>query len=138
MSLNKLTILFRGIAFAVDTLISTAIAMLIVKIAVGELLLSYNYSVMFLGLSLLSLRDIFGRSVGKHLLGLNIVNATGSMQTRWYQRLLKNITTPLSIIEIFLVVIRKDHKRIGDKIAKTETQLNENSSALSLFHYFVK
>ena len=76
MSLNKLTILFRGIAFAVDTLISTAIAMLIVKIAMGELLLSYNYSVMFLGLSLLSLRDIFGRSVGKHLLGLNIANAT--------------------------------------------------------------
>ena len=138
MCFNKLNVLFRGVAFAIDSVISTSLAMFVVALLMGEVSLGHNYLIIGIGISLLIIRDFFGKSVGKYLLGIDVLDAKSGTKAKWNQRLLKNITAPLSIIEIFMVVLRNDHKRIGDMIANTETRLNENSYALSIFQQICK
>lgn len=135
---NKLTLLFRGGAFYIDLMISVAIAMIFNTIVYGELSFDHIYLDIGLAFILLTFRDIFGKSVGKLLLGMSIVDTRDNNKAKIFQRLVKNITTPLSIIEIPMVLLRKDHRRLGEMLAKTETKLDEDSSALSLLNYLIK
>ena len=138
MTLENKTLLFRGVAFAVDTMICTFISIICLEFL--ELLItlsSYKFSIA-LGMLLLIFRDVFGKSLGKLLLGLEIVDIKSNKKAKLYQRLLKNITAPLTVIEGPIALLRKDKKRLGDIVAKTETKINNNSYALTLFNHFIK
>lgn len=130
---KKLTILFRGASFMIDTMICTGIAIGICAICTLN-----NIFIIAFGLLLLIFRDVPGKSIGKLLLGLDIVDGQSNKRASLLQRLVKNITSFVTILEIPILLLRNDHKRIGDMLAKTETKINENSSALALFEYLTK
>jgi uncharacterized RDD family membrane protein YckC len=117
---QKIVFVLRGIAFIIDLMISTGLAMTIGVIVYDGMIFDNMYFIMFLGIAFLIFKDIFGKSVGKHLLGLNVVDYNVNQKPNIYQRLLRNITVPITIIEIFVVFFSKKHRRLGDSIAKTD------------------
>lgn len=131
---NKTVLIFRGIAFIIDTMLCAGVAIAILFVLKDGLHLQDNYLTIGAGLTLFILRDIFGKSLGKHLLGMIIVDSKTQNKAKFYQRLLKNITAPLSIIEIPIIIFSKDNKRIGDRLAKTELIIDEDSYALKIFN----
>lgn len=134
MSLTKKTLLMRGIAFGIDTLISTTMAVLINCIIFKTISLQNITPTIIIGFTLLILRDIFGKSIGKYILGLNIIDITTNKKTNVFKRLLKNITTPITIIEIPICLLRADNKRLGDLLAKTSIKVNENNKIFTLLN----
>jgi len=133
---KKILIVFRGCAFAVDTMICAGIMMVIVGIFHKIPILGTMPFMIGIAFILMFFRDVFGKSIGKYLFGLNIVDLRSKNKAKFYQRLLKNITVPFSIIEIPIVVFSKKHQRIGDLLAKTEITIDENSYALTIFNQF--
>lgn len=133
---KKILIVFRGCAFAVDTMICSGIMMVIVGIFHKIPILGTMPFMIGIAFILMFFRDVFGKSIGKYLFGLNIVDLRSKNKAKFYQRLLKNITVPFSIIEIPIVVFSKKHQRIGDLLAKTEITIDENSYALTIFNQF--
>ena len=133
MALRETALLFRGIAFAIDTFISVLLAMLCNRIFFGVDIFRHLEIMICIFFAFLMLRDVLGKSCGKYVLGLNIVNIENHEKSNFFRKNLKNITSPLTILEIPMIVCRKDHKRIGDMLAKTEVQIAENSWALLLF-----
>lgn len=135
---NKTVLIFRGIAFIIDAMLCASIAIAILFILKGGLHLQDNYLTIGIGLTLFILRDIFGKSLGKYLLGMTIVDSKTQNKVKFYQRLLKNITAPLSIIEIPMIIFAKDNKRIGDRLAKTEIVINEDNYWLKVFNTVIQ
>jgi uncharacterized RDD family membrane protein YckC len=133
---KKILLLFRGVAFGIDTMICAGIMMVIVGIFHKIPILGTMPFIIGIAFVLMFFRDVFGKSIGKYLLGLNIVDLRSKNKAKFYQRLLKNITVPFSIIEIPIVIFSKKHQRIGDLLAKTETTVDENSYALTIFNQF--
>jgi uncharacterized RDD family membrane protein YckC len=119
-------------------MLCAGVAIAILFIFKGGLYLQDNYLTIGVGLTLFILRDIFGKSLGKYLLGMTIVDSKTQNTAKFYQRLLKNITAPLSIIEIPMIIFAKDNKRIGDRLAKTELLIDEDSYALKIFNTIPK
>lgn len=138
MTDKNITTLFRGCAFLIDMMICTSVAMAVARLLPGIQILKATSGIIGVGALLLFLRDIFGKSIGKYLLGLNIVSIKDNQKANLSQRLVKNITVPLSIIEIPFVVLSKDNKKIGDMLAKTKIVIDENSYALTIFNKFIK
>ena len=133
---KKILLLFRGVAFGIDTMICAGIMMVIVGIFHKIPILGTMPFMIGIAFILMFFRDVFGKSIGKYLFGLNIVDLRSKNKAKFYQRLLKNITVPFSIIEIPIVIFSKKHQRIGDLLAKTETTVDENSYALTIFNQF--
>ena len=136
MTIEKKTLIFRGFAFAIDTIVCAVIAIGMFKIVSLYVTLDSYYLGIVIGILLLTFRDIFGKSLGKYLLEMSVVDAKTKTSVKFYKRLLKNITVPITIIEIPMVIFTKEHKRIGDKLSKTEVVIDDNSYALTLFNCF--
>lgn len=112
----------RGIAFCIDLLFSTAISMLLfVSGSQVEDVDFLPYLLTVGGLTLLS-RDVFGRSLGKFIMGLQIIDTKTNSRANSDQRLLRNITTPFTIIEVLIYICRNDNKRLGDVLAGTSVE----------------
>jgi uncharacterized RDD family membrane protein YckC len=62
--------------------------------------------------------SFFKRSIGKRIFGLKIYNTQGD-EPHYGQILLRNITLPISIVELIVFLSRNDRKRLGDILAKT-------------------
>ena len=135
---NNAVLIFRGIAYFIDTLISTIATMGIIVILKGKLHFEDIYLVIGIAFTLLIFRDIFGKSLGKFLLGMTIVDYKNKNKAKFYQRLLKNITVPLSMVEIPIIIFAKNHKRIGDRLAKTEIVINEDNYWLKVFNKVIQ
>ena len=69
---------------------------------------------------LMILRDARGRSLGKQILRLHIVNEDGESKTTMRQRIIRNLTTPLHVVEGVAILLRGDLRRWGDMLAKTK------------------
>ena len=72
-----------------------------------------------MGNLLMILRDLLGRSVGKCIMKLKIVNFDNEASPTLWQRLIRNITGPIAFVDVFFILLRKDHRRLGDILAKT-------------------
>lgn len=71
--------------------------------------------------------SLWGRTIGKQLLGLHVVSMTGG-RAAWHQILLRNILRPLDMsirgaVGLFLVLWSPRNQRIGDIIGDTLVQL---------------
>ena len=136
--MNKIKVVFRIIAGFVDLLIHAGIIMLIFSVFVGEIDAN-DWRLYAAFLPLMILRDMFGQSVGKYLLGIDIIDFRTGQKAKCYQRILKNITVLLTMfVEVPMVLFRKDHRKLGDIIAKTDVTINEKSYALYLFKYMLE
>ena len=122
-------LIFRGIALVIDLMISAFVA-----ITAGDLIYCEDssnrfYLVMVIGCLLMLFRDIFGKSLGKFFLGLEIVDEQSGTKATISQRILKNITAPITVVvEAPIVIFSKDNRRLGDRLAKTKTQIADNNS----------
>ena len=136
--MNKINVAFRIIAGYVDLLITAGITMLIFEIFVGEINAN-DWRLYAVSFPLMIVKDAFGQSIGKYLLGVEIIDSRTGQKAQWYQRILKNSTVALMVfVEAPMVLIRKDHRKLGDLIAKTDIAVNERSYALHLFNYLIK
>lgn len=122
----------RYIAFLIDFLIPCGLLLIVCDLLFFKLIRveddSIVYSIWGIAVAIaLITKDIFGKSLGKRILGLKIVSWYGYEQPRLYQLILRNILIFLIPIEAIFVVIRKDHMRIGDHMAETKViSKNEN------------
>ena len=132
----KKTLLFRAIALGIDAIIIAGIIIPLLLILFGENSLDYVYLGIFAACVFVVLRDIFGKSIGKYLMGLNIVDIKSNERAKFYQRLLRNITAPITIAEGIILLASKRHSRIGDNIAKTKVVFCEDSCILKNFNTF--
>lgn len=90
--------------------------LVVILVVLATLVVSFGY---------LLLRDgLFGgRSLGKKLMGLRVMNTVKNTPCSYKDSIFRNITLciPLvSTIDLILAVVDTDGKRIGDKIAKTQ------------------
>ena len=125
MNISRITIQ-RGVALMIDLMISTFISMALHSF----LCLIYNTDeftfVMFLGILLLITRDIFGRSIGKYMLGLQIIDVKTNSPAKLSQRLLRNITAPITSIEALILIAKNNNRRFGDVLAGTTVEETMN------------
>ena len=120
MELNKTLLLKRAIALYIDVGITTVFSMAIYESIFKNYNLDRYSFVMILTQLLMICRDVFGRSLGKICAKLYIVDFNNGDKTTLSQRILRNITGPVIIVEIFAILLREDHRRFGDVLAKTE------------------
>ena len=112
--------------------------MLIFEVFVGEIT-PKDWRLYAVFLPLMILRDVFGQSIGKLLFGVEIVDFRTGDKAKWYQRILKNITVVLTVfVEVPMVLFRKDHRKLGDIIAKTDVRINENGYILHLVKHLFR
>ena len=71
----------------------------------------------------LLLRDMFGRSLGKFIMGLEIINLESGGKPSIKQCFLRNLTFLLSFYEGIVLLFTEDDRRWGDKLAKTRVIL---------------
>lgn len=66
-----------------------------------------------------------GRSLGKKVMGLKVVNTAGNRACSYKDSFLRNITLVIPIvgfIDIIIALVDSEGLRMGDKIAKTQVQ----------------
>lgn len=61
-----------------------------------------------------------GRSIGKRLLGYQVVNNNSSEIASPYKCILRNLTYLLGVIDIAVMLYKKEGRRIGDYVANTK------------------
>ena len=133
MKREKTTLIFRGIAFMIDLMMSALIALIIGFLINGGFSLDNLTMCTLIGSIFMISRDTLGKSLGKYFLGLSIISAEENKKTKFYQRWLRNITSPIYIVDILFVLISRRHMKLGDLLAKTNVVLDENSCVLKRF-----
>ena len=117
--------LHRIAAFIVDQYICCMLLFIGSFVITGDILGYGKHLGVIIPVTLFIFRDVFGRSIGKIILKLEIVDSrTGKKATLW-QRLLKNITAPITVMEILIILLKKEQFRLGDKLARTETRIKK-------------
>lgn len=117
----KSNLVKRWIAFAIDALILFLVEMGCLLLMGIDLMQSNyidDYPVLFVFFTLLLVlvRDIWGRSIGKMVMGLRIVRTDGTEgKPTVLQLVLRNITTPIWLVEAFFLCKGKTHSRFIDK-----------------------
>ena len=138
MTRPNILLFFRAASLMIDTLIFSTIAELIIQFVYVGNSLGSRYSYMAIGFVLIVFRDIFGKSPGKIIFGLEIVDNQTGMKASAFKRILKNVTTPLTIIEGVILLVSKDTRRLGDRLAKTQTRIVDNNYIYRLITNWVK
>ena len=133
MKREKTTLIFRGIAFMIDLMMSALIALIIGFLINGGFSLDNVTMCTLIGGIFMISRDTLGKSLGKYFLGLSIISAEENKKTKFYQRWLRNITSPIYIVDILFVLISRRHMKLGDFLAKTNVVLDEDSCVLKRF-----
>lgn len=114
-------------AFLIDYIIYTIILVTPVVIFVP---FDYFYSAfpifMIIVFIAISFKDILnGRSIGKRILGLYVRNYDDLEKTpKFYNLIIRNLLTFMWPIEFLVLIIDKDSRRLGDKLAKTQVVEN--------------
>ena len=108
------------IDFALPTLIVSTVFSLIVHDIMG--LPVTNTEVMIWGYSLfisVMLKDLGGNSLGKRITGFKVISVIGDEKPKITQLLVRNLFVFFIPFDAMMVLLRSDHKRIGDLLAKT-------------------
>ncbi|MFT4415502.1 RDD family protein [Fredinandcohnia humi] len=108
----------RGIAFLIDILLFVIVIFLGVIFILPYVALDEFRATCAVVLPLF--KDSFlKRSIGKRIVGLKITNKRGEVP-KYGQIILRNITLPfILMIEIIVMLVRHDIRRIGDLFAGT-------------------
>ncbi len=115
-------IILREIALSIDMLI-VMMCVTIPDIAIFDhsgVSPERTYILMLIAMSVMIFRDALGKSIGKKILGLEIVNYKNKCRPKRIQLILRNITSFIMPLEFIFVLFRSDRRRIGDLIAGTE------------------
>lgn len=64
-------------------------------------------------------RDVFDRSVGKRIFKLHIIDQRSNSPASLYQRIIRNISMIIGFVELPIVLLNKDSRRLGDILAGT-------------------
>jgi len=82
---------------------------------------SWFFIFLFAAMIIYALKDIFGRSFGKWVFGLSILN-TDDLQNKpkVINRILRNITVYIWPVEAIIMLKSLDGRRLGDKLAHTQ------------------
>jgi uncharacterized RDD family membrane protein YckC len=129
-------IIKRYIAGLIDWMITAAIQVILTFIFIGYFLQSAKLPinsviVIVLKITLLSLiymiiRDNLGKkSIGKRLMKLSIYDFRSNNTASAKQRLLRNVTWLLGLIEVIILLV--SGSRLGDKLAKTKVDIDQLS-----------
>ena len=108
------------IDFALPTLIVSTVFSLIVHDIMG--LPVTNTEVMIWGYSLfisVMLKDLGGNSLGKRITGFKVISVIGDEKPKITQLLVRNLFVFFIPFDAMMVLLRIDHRRIGDLLAKT-------------------
>ena len=84
-------------------------------------LMALTYSLIWL--CPLLFRDIFGRSIGKICMGLEIISDKTDNKLSILQRIFRNVTFPLTTFEGIFLFLSADERRWGDKLAGTMVKI---------------
>ena len=92
----------RAIAFVIDIVISCVITY--VLMLMGYILEADSFSLiaMIIGIALVIGRDAFGRSPGKTMMRLIVINIHTQKKASLFHRIARNITTPFWMIEVIV------------------------------------
>ena len=121
MSISKL-LLKRGVALWIDLLISTLICMLWYERLSTIYVMDEFPFVITLGLILMVGRDIFGRSLGKCIMGLKIIDINTNLPARLYKRIVRNFTFPITVVEAIVLLSQNNNSRFGDTLSGTRVE----------------
>lgn len=113
----------RAAAFLVDVAVSFLIILLLAKVLSVETYILSRYLVV-----MLLFRDIFGKSLGKLLLGITIIDFKTGKKANVWQRILRQLTLPIIAAEMIVVISTKDKRRLGDYWAKTDLKVVGDNS----------
>ena len=117
----------------IDLMMSALIALIIGFLINGGFSLDNVTMCALIGSIFMISRDTLGKSLGKYFLGLSIISAEENKKTKFYQRWLRNITSPIYIVDILFVLVSRRHMKLGDLLAKTNVVLDEDSCVLKSF-----
>ena len=114
------TLARRVVAVYIDMFASMFVGYLAYYIVQRFADVDLKFMAVIISVLLMILRDARGRSLGKQILRLHIVNEDGESKTTMRQRIIRNLTTPLHAFEGIAVLLRGDLRRWGDMLAKTK------------------
>ena len=115
----------RILAFIVDyfTLIIFFIIMSFIPVNDIDFKMLLVYSLFLcLGITFLYTKDVFGRSLGKKIMGIKIVRVDGKKPSIG-RLLLRNITISIWPVEAIIVLL--GYEKLGDRLAKTRLIINQ-------------
>ena len=126
--MNKTLIRKRVFALAIDCAVFLSIIIFTLSVVllasngiVSSWLTEHNLYglIMYIPfMSMIVLKDVFGRSLGKRLLGLTIVDIETKHNISVYRRIARNIT--LFVLPVEVGFLLEKNLRSGDILAKTE------------------
>ena len=65
------------------------------------------------------LKDLGGNSLGKRITGFKVISVIGDEKPKITQLLVRNLFVFFIPFDAMMVLLRSDHRRIGDLLAKT-------------------
>jgi uncharacterized RDD family membrane protein YckC len=139
--LKKESVIGRRIgAFITDHILITIIAMIPFMKNFNRLSEDFNYFfelfpiAMLIGVAGYLCKDVFwGRSIGKLLFGICVKEYENEDITpKFYKLIFRNLFVVIWFIEFIIMIIDKDGRRLGDKIAKTQVTGYQSKIVLSV------
>lgn len=107
----------RYIAAYIDLFIAVIISVAIFKYLIREESKIIIYIGVIFAVFLYLLKDIFGRSIGKRLLGLKIVDKNNyTITPQWWRLILHNMTLPIWLIDILYMNSHVSGEKPIDKL----------------------
>ena len=118
---NFRILLKRVVALYIDLFISEAIATVLYEMykPICDYEMDYIPFVLAVALVALLCKDLFDRSIGKRIMRLCILDIKTNSSPKLYQRVLRNITAPITVFEGVLVFMNNENRRLGDVLAGT-------------------
>lgn len=119
MNKTKIYYLHRMLALWVDLVIGITLTSFVCSVV--EKLFETNTNVLqsLILCIFIIFRDVFGRSVGKRIFKLHIVDQKSNSNSSLYQRIIRNISMIIGFVELPIVLLNKDSRRLGDILAGT-------------------
>ncbi len=68
--------------------------------------------VLIVGFTALTFKDVFGRSLGKRIMGIRITE--GGKTPKVWKRIVRNLSTVLGGVEFLVFLLRSDHRKLMD------------------------
>ena len=114
----------RLIAFMIDFALPTLIVSTVFSLIVHDIMgLPFtNTEVMIWGYSLfisVMLKDLSGNSLGKRITGFKVISVIGDEKPKITQLLVRNLFVFFIPFDAMMILLRSDHRKIGDLLAKT-------------------
>ena len=127
--MNFYKLLFkRGLAFWIDAACAVFVCAFVYFILADFIYIDQGIFNTIALPTLTIFRDISGRSIGKKITKLYVVSSEGNKQVKTRQLILRNITTPIIVFEGIRMILKENHIRWGDLLAKTEVCYKPDNS----------